>query len=151
MAALLACVFLGLSLRIRLLSWRHVPRRFVHVFSYDVNTEMLMRMKILFLAVGLWSLTTGVAVAAPYCAIFPWGKTCDFETYEDCRRAAGSDGGCEFNREPEKAPPATKPFCLVTQSGSQCIYDDAPACRMAAAIHNSRIVTRAECRENPNR
>jgi hypothetical protein len=110
-----------------------------------------MRMMILLPSVGLWSLTIGVAMAASYCAIFPWGKTCDFSTYEDCRRAAGSEGGCEFNREPDKAPPATKPFCLVTQSGSQCIYDDAPACRMAAAIQNSRIITRAECRENPNR
>lgn len=110
-----------------------------------------MRTKFIFLTVGLWSLTSSVALAAPYCAMFPWGKVCDFATYEDCRRAAGSEGGCEFNREPEKESPGNAPYCLVTQSGSQCIFDSAPACRMAAAIENSEIVTRAECRENPNR
>ncbi len=110
-----------------------------------------MRTTILLVSVGLWSLTIDVVLAGSYCAIYPWGKVCDFKTFEDCRRAAGSDGACDFNREPQKAPPGNAPYCLVTSSGSQCIYDDASTCRMAAAIHNSPVVTRAECRENPNR
>lgn len=108
-------------------------------------------MKVLVLIAGLWSLTTGVALAAPYCAVFPWGKQCEYTTYEDCHQAVGSKGGCEYNPEEDKPAPGTAPFCLVTASGSHCVYDSAPACRFAAAIQNSRIVTNAECRENPDR
>jgi hypothetical protein len=110
-----------------------------------------MRTKFMLISCWMWWLMMGVALATSYCAIFPWGKQCDYVTYDECVRAAGSQGGCEINPQEDEASPGTAPFCLVTSSGSQCIYDDAPACRMAAAIQNSRIVTNAECLENPNR
>lgn len=109
-----------------------------------------MRTKIIITSSLLWTLTAGVAMAAPYCAVFGWGKLCDYQDLNECLRAVGREGGCELNPQKDQALPGTSPFCLVTPSGSQCIYDDAPACRMAAAIQNSKIVTRAECRKNSN-
>ncbi len=108
-------------------------------------------MKIILISCWMWSLTITTALATSYCAVFPWGKQCNYVTYEDCLQAAGPQGGCEINPQEDKAPPGTAPFCLVTSAGSDCIYESAPACRMAAAIQNTRIVTAAACRQNPNR
>ena len=87
-----------------------------------------MHMKVLFLSLGFWSLTAGAALATTYCAVLPWGKSCGFKSYEECHRAAGNDGGCEFSPEPDQPPPANAPYCLVDQVGMQCIYESAPAC-----------------------
>ena len=97
------------------------------------------------------ALIPSVALAAPYCAVFAWGKQCDYATYEECARAAGSDGACEFNSQKDKAGPGSAPYCLVTTFETKCIFDDAPACRIAASIQNSQIVKRAQCVANPNR
>jgi hypothetical protein len=110
-----------------------------------------MRMKILLLSSLLFALTTSVAVAAPYCAVFAWGKQCDYVDYKDCLRAAGTHGKCVTNQQEDKASSGTSPFCLVTRYGTKCIYDDAPACRMAASIENSQLIKNAACVENPNR
>ena len=99
----------------------------------------------------LLALTTSVAIAAPYCAVFAWGKQCDYYDLNECLRAAGSHGGCEINQKENKAPSGTAPFCLVTPQGTKCIYDDAPACRMAASIENSALIKNAVCAVNPNR
>jgi hypothetical protein len=112
---------------------------------------MHMLTKIMMVSSLLSILTISVAMAASYCAVFAWGKQCDYVTYEECLRAAGSHGGCEINSKEEKAAPGTAPFCLVTPYGSKCIFDDAPACRMAASIENSEVVKRAECVANPDR
>ncbi len=111
---------------------------------------MPRRMKIFLFSFALWSLRTGVALATSYCAVYPWGKDCTYTSYEDCVIAAGSEGGCVFNPQEDKTPPDNKAYCLVTPSGSQCIFDDMPPCRMAAAAENTRIITNAECRKNPN-
>ena len=110
-----------------------------------------MLTKIMMVSSVLSVLASIVALAGSYCAVFPWGKECDYVTYEECLGAAGSQGGCEFNRNEDKPAPGTAPYCLVTPSETKCIYDDAPACRMAASIQNSQIVKRAECVANPNR
>jgi hypothetical protein len=112
-----------------------------------------MRTKIIscFLFLGL---TTGVAAAAPYCAVFAWGKSCDFKNLEECLRAAGSHGGGEANPQAEEAPAGTAPFCLVTPNNKKCIYDGAPTCRMAASMQRSIFIQNGEpgvCVENPNR
>ena len=101
-----------------------------------------------------WALTTGVAAAAPYCAVFTWGKSCDFVNLEECLRAAGSQGGCEANPVEDEASAGTAPFCLVTPNSRKCIYDDAPTCRMAASMERSIFVQNGEpgaCVENSNR
>jgi hypothetical protein len=100
------------------------------------------------------ALTTGVAAAAPYCAVFAWGKSCDFKNLEECLRAAGSHGGCEANPQTDEASAGAAPFCLVTPNNKKCIYDDAPTCRMAASMERSIFVQNGEpgvCVENPDR
>ena len=100
------------------------------------------------------ALTTGVAAAAPYCAVFAWGKSCDFVNLEECLRAAGNEGGCEANPKADEAPSGTAPFCLVTPYSKKCIYGDAPTCRMAASMERSVFIQNGEpgvCVENPNR
>jgi hypothetical protein len=110
-----------------------------------------MRAKIIIISSLLFALTTSVAIAAPYCAVFAWGKMCDYHDLNECLRAAGSDGGCEINQEEDKAPSGTAAFCLVTSQGTKCIYDDAPACRMAAAMNSPAFTKEAVCEVNPNR
>jgi hypothetical protein len=109
-----------------------------------------MRMKILISSL-LLALTTTVASAGPYCAVFAWGKSCDYDDLKDCLRAAGSDGGCEINKEEDKAPSGTAPFCLVDPQGTKCIYNDEPACRMAASINTPAFANKVVCVANPNR
>jgi hypothetical protein len=102
----------------------------------------------------LLALTASGVMAASYCAVFAWGKSCDYVNLEDCLRAAGRDGGCEVNPKEDKAPSGTAPFCLVTPYSTKCIYDDAPTCRMAASIERSRFIQNGApgvCTENPNR
>jgi hypothetical protein len=82
---------------------------------------MYMRTKIIMSSL-LLALTTSVAIAAPYCAAFAWGKLCDYDDFNECLRAAGSHGGCEINHKEDKAPSGTAPFCPVTPQGTQCIY-----------------------------
>ena len=110
-----------------------------------------MPAKIIIISSLLLALTTSVAIAAPYCAVFAWGKVCDYSDLNECLRAAGSDGGCKINQEEDKAPSGTAPFCLVTSEGTECIYDDAPACRMAASINTPAFANKVVCVANPNR
>ena len=112
---------------------------------------MYMRTTILIISSLLFALTTTVASAAPYCAVFAWGKSCGYYDLNECLRATGSDGGCEINKEEDKAPSGTAPFCLVGPQGTKCIYDDEPACRLAASINNTALIKNAVCAANPNR
>ena len=118
-----------------------------------LRKEMHVWTKILISSLFL-ALTTSVAAAAPYCAIFAWGKSCDYAKLEDCLRAAGSQGGCEANPNDDAAPSGTAPFCLVTPYSKKCIYADAATCRMAASMERSIFIQNGEpgaCVENPNR
>ena len=117
----------------------------------ELTKELRMRPKIIAITSLLLTLTASVAMAAPYCAVFAWGKQCDYVDYNECLRAAGTHGECVTNRQEDRAPSETAPYCLVTPYGTKCIYDDAPACRMAASIENSQLIKNASCVENPNR
>ena len=110
-----------------------------------------MRTKIIILSSLLWALTTSDAIAGPYCAVFAWGKVCDYNDLNECLRAADSDGRCEINQKGDKASSGIAPFCLVTPQGTKCIYDDAPACRMAASINSPAYANKVRCVANPNR
>jgi hypothetical protein len=112
---------------------------------------MHLRMKIIIISSLLLALTASGAIAGPYCAVFAWGKACDYNDLNECLRAAGSDGGCEMNKNENKAPSGTAPFCLVTPQGTECIYADAPACRMAASINTPAFANKVVCEANPNR
>jgi hypothetical protein len=112
-----------------------------------------MRTKIIISFLFL-ALTTSVAAAASYCAVFAWGKSCDYVSLEECLRAAGSQGGCEVNPKENEASSGTAPFCLVTPYSRKCIYDNAATCRMAASMERSIFIQNGEpgvCAENPNR
>jgi len=112
---------------------------------------MYMRTKIIIISSILLALTTSGAIAGPYCAVFAWGTVCDYNDLKECLRAAGSDGGCEVNQKKDKAPSGSAPFCLVTSESRECIYDDAPACRMAASINTPAFANKVACVENSNR
>ena len=96
------------------------------------------------------SLTAGGAFAVPFCAVFTWGKQCEFATEDECLRAAGSRGRCEIDSEKHTPAPGAAPFCLVTPYATKCIFDDASACRFAASIENSDLIKQAKCVANPN-
>ena len=85
------------------------------------------------------------AFAAPYCAVFSYGKQCYYYDWSTCQQAAGTQGACVINQEEAKAPSGGAPFCVVASYGTQCYYYDAQACRQAAASAN------AVCATNPNR
>jgi len=112
---------------------------------------MYMRTKIIIISSLLLALTTSGAIAGPYCAVFAWGKMCDYNDLKECLRAAGSDGGCEINQKEDKAPLGIAPFCLVDLQGTKCIYDDESACRMAASINTPAFANKVVCVANPNR
>src|SRR5262245_31810745 len=87
------------------------------------------------------TLTAGVVAAASYCAVFAWGKSCDYPTLEDCLRAAGTEGGCEANpKDDEAPPPGTAPFCLVTPYRKKCIYENEDTCSMEASMEHSVFI-----------
>ena len=90
-------------------------------------------------------LVASTTMAAPYCAIFSYGKQCYYHDWNSCQRAAGSQGACVINQQETKAPSGGAPFCVVASYGTQCYYHDAQSCRQAAASAN------AVCAVNPNR
>lgn len=85
------------------------------------------------------------AIAAPFCAVFSYGKQCYYYSYNDCLRAAGRQGACVTNDEEVRAPSSGAPFCVVASFGTQCFYYDAESCRRAAASAGGA------CAVNPNR
>lgn len=97
------------------------------------------------IALFMLTLAASTTFAAPYCAVFSYGKQCYYYDYNACTQAAGSQGACVINQEEAKAPSGSAPFCVVTSYGTQCFYYDAQSCREAAASAN------AVCATNPNR
>lgn len=97
------------------------------------------------IAIFILMLVASIAVAAPYCAVFSFGKQCYYYDYSSCVQAAGSQGACVINQEEVKAPSGSAPFCVVASYGTQCSYYDAQSCRQAAASAN------AVCAINSNR
>ncbi len=86
-----------------------------------------------------------VASAAPFCAVFSYGKQCFYYDYNSCMQAAGGAGACVINQEEAHAPSGSAPFCVVASFGTQCFYWDADSCRQAAASSGGA------CAVNPNR
>ena len=86
-----------------------------------------------------------IAYAAPYCAVFSYGRQCYYYDWNTCVQAAGTQGACVINQEEAHPPSGSAPFCVVASYGTQCFYFDAQTCRQAAAAAN------AVCAINPNR
>lgn len=82
--------------------------------------------------------------AAPYCAVFSHGKQCFYFSWDECKRAAGSQGACTINEKEAKKPQGNAPFCLVASYGTQCFYYDMSQCEKAAKTAN------AVCTVNPD-
>lgn len=90
-------------------------------------------------------LASSSALAAPYCAVFSYGKQCYYYDWDSCRKAAGKEGACVINQQEAKPASGSAPFCVVASHGTQCYYYNAESCRNAAASAN------AVCAVNPNR
>jgi hypothetical protein len=73
------------------------------------------------------------ALAAPFCAVFSYGRQCFYFNMESCLQAAGDSGACVVNGDEVQAPSGSAPFCVVASYGTQCFYYDAQSCRAAAA------------------
>jgi hypothetical protein len=82
------------------------------------------------------------AIAAPFCAVFSFGKQCYYYTMEACQQAAGTSGACVVNDEEAKPPSGSAPFCVVTSYATNCWYYDADQCRQAAASSGGACVVK---------
>jgi hypothetical protein len=80
------------------------------------------------------------AAAAPFCAVFSFGRQCFYYDMDSCRQAAGTSGACVVNSEEVQMPSSGAPFCVVASFGTQCFYYDAQACREAAASSGGACV-----------
>lgn len=80
------------------------------------------------------------ACAAPFCAVFSFGKQCYYYDMNDCRRAAGRDGMCVVNQDEIKSQSGGAPFCVVSAYGARCYYYDADSCRREAAASGGACV-----------
>src|SRR5260221_4353065 len=84
--------------------------------------------------------TSSDAFAAPFCAVFSYGRQCFYFDMNSCRQAAGNSGACVINSDEVKAPQGGSPFCVVHSFGTQCFYYDAQSCRTAAASSGGACV-----------
>ena len=82
------------------------------------------------------------SIAAPFCAVFSYGKNCYYYSMNDCRSAVGSNGMCTINQEEVQAPSGGAPFCVVNSWGTQCWYYDAQSCRREAASSGGACVAK---------
>ena len=98
-----------------------------------------------FLAITLLVGSSIVSEAAPFCAVFSFGRQCYYYDMNSCQQAAGTQGACVINQDEAKAPSGGAPFCVVQSFGTQCYYYDAQACRDAAASSGGA------CAINPDR
>jgi hypothetical protein len=97
--------------------------------------------------ISIWilALTMGSAHAAPFCAVFSFGRQCFYYDMDSCREAAGTQGACAVNSEEIRPSSSGAPFCVVQSFGAQCFYYDAESCRDAAASSGGACVV------NPSR
>jgi len=92
-------------------------------------------------------LALGVAptvMAAPFCAVFSFGKQCYYYSLAQCQRAAGSQGACIINEDEVKPPSGSARFCVVNSWGTQCHYYDANSCRQAASSSGGACVVNTD-------
>lgn len=86
--------------------------------------------------IALVSLFSSVTYAAPFCAVFSYGKQCYYYDMSSCQAAAGTSGACVTNDEDTKPASGLGKFCVVTSYATECYYYDAESCRQAAARAN---------------
>ncbi|MEO7862863.1 MAG: hypothetical protein ABIU05_20985 [Nitrospirales bacterium] len=87
---------------------------------------------ILILVGGVLILAPNEGITGPYCAVHPGYEECHFYNYQECQRAAGSEGACIPNPQEIQQPNGSSPFCVVTSYGTQCHYWNVQECRQAA-------------------
>lgn len=73
--------------------------------------------------------------AASFCTTSPEGKVhmddCSYGTYDECKRAIGSQGDCIADSEEQLPSSGVAPYCIVTWS-TECKYYNYDACAKAA-------------------
>ncbi len=78
--------------------------------------------------------STLAAPAAPFCAVFSYGRHCWYYTYQECFRAvSGTEGYCAVSSAAIRQPSNVAPFCVVNPYATQCWYYDMELCRGDAA------------------
>jgi hypothetical protein len=70
----------------------------------------------------LASMMATTAMAAPFCAVFSFGKQCWYYSYDACLNAVGTSGACVINQSEVRAPSGGAPFCVVDAVGTRCWY-----------------------------
>ncbi len=92
-----------------------------------------MRSKLLFIGIAVLSICiASIGVAAPFCAVFSYGKQCYYYDLRSCQQAAGNSGACVTNDEETKPANGSGKFCVVTSYSTDCFYFDAQSCKSAA-------------------
>src|SRR5215469_16357857 len=89
---------------------------------------------------ALAALISSEAGAAPFCAVFSFGKQCWYYDMDSCEQVAGTSGACVVNQDEVRAPTASAPFCVVQSYGTNCWYYDASQCEEAAASSGGACV-----------
>jgi hypothetical protein len=82
--------------------------------------------------------------AAPFCAVFSFGKQCFYYSVEQCQKAAGSQGACIVNQDEARTPSGGAPFCVVTSAGTNCFYFNNKSCQDAAQRSNGACVVKSD-------
>jgi len=96
-----------------------------------MQAKRILTRLLLCIAIGL----PQYAFAAAFCATTPEGKIrmdeCKYASYDECKRAAGSQTDCV--PDPTEAPstPEAAPYCIVTW-GVECKYYDYETCNKTA-------------------
>ncbi|MBF0213449.1 MAG: hypothetical protein HQM00_07790 [Magnetococcales bacterium] len=83
---------------------------------------------------------SGEVWADLFCVTDFAGRRCSYHDVDACRRAAGSQGGCDLNRAELVKPIGAAPVCLVEQGRIECVYMDRASCEKRAAITRTLCV-----------
>jgi hypothetical protein len=101
-------------------------------------------MKRIFITIFALLLWSNEASAALYCVVDFSGRRCIYPDLISCKKAAGSRGSCELNRDQLVAPSGGAPFCLVEKWQTECNYQTIASCERQAKPR------KATCINNPN-
>ncbi|MGC2049027.1 MAG: hypothetical protein WA635_10505 [Gallionella sp.] len=109
-----------------------------------MQTNKILASLLLYVAIALPQYT----LAASFCATTPEGKIrvddCNYNTYDECKRANGNQGDCVADDQDDKlAASKVAPYCIVTWS-TECKYSDYETC---AQIAESK---KGFCYQNPD-
>ncbi len=91
-----------------------------------------------FLIVFLAALACQSASAAPFCALYGWGRQCLYPDLDSCLNSVDEAVECVVNEDEIKLPFGDAKYCVVSPyAATQCLYDNEDDCRMAAKANGA--------------